>query len=378
MKKPFLLFLALGSLMISCQPKTTSLPLIPAANFETVVDDKPVALYTLTNANGVTAQITNYGGRVVSLWVPDRDGNFRDVVQGFDTIADYMDRKSGNQGATVGRFANRIENRRFTLDDTEYLLSGNPEAMLIQIGYPDFNRAVFDAKPLKNSAGEEALELHYLSPDGEAGFPGNLDVTVTFTLTADNALRIDYKATTDKPTVVSLTNHSFFNLSGEGNGDILDYDLYINADYYLGLKEGTIPTGEILPVEGTPLDFRTPQKIGLRIDEDYPPLVIGDGYDQCWVLNLENGGITHVASMSDPESGVVMDVLTNQPGMQVYAGNKLNGLIGKGGHVYNRRTGIALETMHFPDSPNHDNFPSPVLRPGEVYDQTCIYRFSVK
>ncbi|MDR2936629.1 MAG: galactose mutarotase, partial [Rikenellaceae bacterium] len=256
MNKLKILALAAVLGMISCQSRV-ALPLLSASAFDTTVNGQTISLYTLTNASGSAVQITNYGGRVVSLWTPDREGNFRDVVLGFDNIADYLSSKSGNQGAVVGRYANRIEDRRFTLDSVEYLLAGNEAARIAPVGVADFNRAIFTPKPVTNARKEQSLELNYLSPDGEAGFPGNADVTVIYTLTNDNELKIEYIATTDRPTVLSLTNHSFFNLRG-GEGDIYDYELYVNADSYLEIKEGTIPTGNIVTVEGTPLDFRTP------------------------------------------------------------------------------------------------------------------------
>ena len=377
MKKLTVLCLLVGCFVLSCRSgKTGQAVPLAAERFDTVLNGQTIRLFTLTNESGMIAQITNYGGRVVALWAPDRDGNFRDVVQGFDNIADYIDPKSGNQGATVGRYANRIFDRRFALDSAEYLLSGHPDAQIAPVGVNDFNRAVFSPRTYTNDKGEQALELKYLSPDGETGFPGNVDVTVTFTLTARNGLQIHYGATTDRPTVVSMTNHSFFNLNGEGNGDILGHELRIDADKFLWLKEGTFPTGDIVPVEDTPVDFRTSRPIGERIDDDYIPLNIGDGYDLCYVFNAGEG-INRVASLYAPESGIRMDVFTNQPGMQLYTGNKLNGLVGKQGHVYERRSGVCLETMSFPDSPNHPNFPSTVLRPGEVYDQTCMYEFGV-
>ena len=380
MKKLLLLAIPALFLAVSCQPKTEpqALDLVPESNFDTELNGQKIALFTLKNSNGAAVQITNYGGRVVSLWVPDREGVFRDVVQGLESIQAYMEPSAGNQGATVGRYANRIEDRKFTLDGKEYLLAGHPDVETPAGAIVDFNRAPFVPRAYANEKGEQALELKYRSPDGEAGFPGNVDVTVTFTLTNDNALKIHYQATTDAPTILSMTNHAFFNLRGEGNGDILDHELYVNADYFLVLKEGTLPTGEIAPVEGTPMDFRSPQRIDARIDEPFPSLQIGGGYDQCYVLNLENDGITQVASMREPEFGIVLDVYTDQPGMQLYSGNNLTNLVGKKGHVYSKRTGVCLETMYFPNSPMHDNFPSTVLRPGETYDQTCIYKFSVK
>ncbi len=376
MSKLKILALAAVLGMISCQSHV-ALPLLSASAFDTTVNGQAISLYTLTNPSGATVQITNYGGRVVSLWMPDRDGNFRDVVLGFDNIADYLSSKSGNQGAVVGRYANRIEDKKFTIDSVEYLLAGNKDAQIAPIGVPDFNRAIFTPKLTTNDQKESSLELSYLSPDGEAGFPGNADVTVIYTLTNDNELKIEYIVTTDRPTVVSLTNHSFFNLRG-GEGDISDYELYVNADSYLEIKEGTIPTGNIVSVEGTPLDFRTPTPIGARIDDDFYALKIGGGYDQCFVLNVIDDEPTHVVTMYDPVSGINVDVSTNQPGMQLYTANKLNGLVGKGGKSYARRAAACLEMMHFPDSPNHDNFPSTVLRPGEVYDYQTIYKFSAR
>ena len=373
MRNNILTLLVVALATISCDHRSAT-TFLSAQDFDTTVNGQQIALYNLTNSNGMTAQITNYGGRVAALWVPDRKGELRDVVLGFGTVAEYLSDKAGNHGAVVGRFANRIDDRKFTLDGTEYLLAGNPDAQIAPGGTTDFNRALFVPRPFTNEKGEQALELKYRSPDGEAGFPGNVDVTVVYTLTEDNALRIDYTATTDKPTVVSLTNHCFFNLRG-GADDVLGYDLEIDADYYLPVKAGNVPTGEIASVTGTPMDFRAPRKIGARIDDDFEPLTIGEGYDHCYVLNIDNGALTPVATVTDSVSGIVLEVATDQPGMQLYTGNKLNGLPGKRGQVYGKRGGLCLETMHFPDSPNHDNFPSPVLRPGETYRQSCIYRF---
>ncbi len=380
MKKIFLCTIPALLLAVACGPQKAeqALDLLPESAFQTELNGQPISLFTLRNAHGAAVQITNYGGRVVSLWVPDREGTFRDVVQGLENIAAYMDPASGNQGATVGRYANRIEGRSFTLDGTEYLLAGHPDVETPAGAIVDFNRAPFVPRPFTDARGDEALELKYLSPDGEAGFPGNVEVTVTFTLTADNALNIHYQAVTDAPTVFGMTNHAFFNLRGEGNGDILGHELQIDADAYLVLKEGTLPTGEIAPVAGTPMDFRTPRPIGARIDEPFPALQIGGGYDQCYVLNGAPGEIVRAATLHEPEFGIVLDVYTDQPGMQLYSGNNLTNLVGKHGHVYSRRTGVCLETMHFPNSPMHAHFPSTVLRPGEAYDRTCVYKFSVR
>lgn len=337
------------------------------------VDGQPVTLYTLKNAHGAEAKIMNYGGIVQSLIVPDRHGKLADVVLGYDHLEGYL-KETPYFGALVGRYGNRIGKARFTLDGHTYTLAANNGPNSLHGGLKGFDKKVWHVvKATGNS-----LELQYTSPDGEEGFPGTLKVTATYTLTDDNALRLDYKATTDKPTIVNLTQHSYFNLAGQGNGDILGYQVYINSEKITPVDKELIPTGEYLPVAGTPFDFRKPTAIGARINDPNPQLQYGPGYDHNWVINKPAGKLGLMARVTDPQSGRVLEVLSTEPGLQFYAGNFLDGSItGKGGAVYQRRTGFCMEPQHFPDSPNKANFPSVVLRPGQTYHNTIIYKFSV-
>lgn len=330
---------------------------------------EPVQLYTLTNAQGAEARITNYGGIVVSLTVPDRDGNLADVVLGFDTLDGYLG-KHPHFGALIGRYGNRIGKARFALNGVEYTLAKNNGENHLHGGIRAFDMLVWKAK----EAPGESLELSRLSPDGEEGYPGNLSTTVTYSLTDNNELKIDYSASTDRDTIVNLTNHSYFNLAGQGEGDILAHQVTILADRFTPIDKGLIPTGELRHVEGTPFDFRTPQAIGARIDGPDEQLQFGGGYDHNWVLNRSEVA----AKVTEPNSGRVMEVLTTEPGLQLYTGNFLNGTIqGKAGKVYPRRAAFCMETQHFPDSPNKPDFPSVVLKPGERYRTTTVYRFSI-
>jgi aldose 1-epimerase len=321
------------------------------------------------------AQITNYGGIVVSLKVPDRNGKFADVVLGFDSLDDYL-KKHPYFGALIGRYGNRIGGAQFKLNGILYPLAKNDGTNHLHGGMIGFDKAVWKAKPL---AGREAsaLELSYLSKDGEEGYPGNLSSKVTYTLSDDNALRIDYEATTDKDTVVNLTNHSYFNLEGQGNGDILNHEITIAADHFTPVNSGLIPTGELRPVAGTPFDFREPHKIGERIAADDEQLRLGNGYDHNFVLKGADGNLRLAAQVTEPRSGRILQVYTTEPGVQFYCGNFLDGsLHGKGGKVYQRRYGFCLETQHFPDSPNKPEFPSTLLHPGSTYRTSTVYRFS--
>jgi aldose 1-epimerase len=337
-------------------------------------DGQPVDLYILTNKNGVEAAITNYGGTVVSLKVPDRNGKVEDVVLGYDKLDGYADGKA-YIGATVGRYANRIAHATFTLDGTTYTLAKNDGDNHLHGG---FNKRVWTAKDVSTSAGQ-ALELIYLSKDGEENFPGNLSVKVVYTLTGQNELKIDYSATTDKDTVLNLTNHAYFNLAGQGNGDILQQQIMIRADRFTPIDATSIPTGELRSVKGTPFDFTTATAIGARIEQDDPQLKLGRGYDHNWVVNSGPAGSPSLAAQAyDPHSGRVLEVWTTEPGIQLYTGNFLDGIRGKAGKVYNRRYAFCLETQHFPDSPNHANFPSTVLKPGQRYQSTTVYKFSTK
>ncbi len=333
-------------------------------------DGKDVFLYTLENKNGLIAKITNYGAIATSLIVPDKNGKFDDIVLGFDSLQDYLD---GHPyfGAIVGRYGNRIAKGRFTLDGVEYTLATNNEKNHLHGGIKGFDKAVWDAEEFESDDGV-GLKLSYLSPDGEEGYPGNLSVKVTYTLTNNNELKIDYEAETDKATPVNITHHGYFNLAGAGKKDILSHKLKIDADKYTVVDETLIPTGELRIVENTPMDFTTHHFIGKRIEQ------VPGGYDHNFVLN-NNGKMVKVIEVYEPESGRIMEVLTTEPGVQFYSGNFLDGTnIGKGGKVYYKHYGFCLETQHFPDSPNQPDFPSTILRPGEKYDYTTIYRFLIK
>lgn len=334
-----------------------------------------VDLYKLTNLNGMEVWITNYGATLVAVTVADRNGNPTDVVLGYDSLADYVN-GSNYFGCIAGRYANRIAGGRFKLNETPYLLAQNDGENHLHGGIKGFGTAVWQAREMENDD-SLGLVLTYLSQDGEEGYPGNLSVTVIYTLTNRNELRIDYSATTDKPTVVNLTNHAYFNLAGAGSGDILDHELMINADRFTLVDPSLIPTGELRSVKGTPLDFTRPMIIGARIDQVNEQLFIAKGYDHNWVLNKDADGPCLAARAFERNSGRTLEVYTTQPGIQFYSGNFMeNGIAGKAGQVYHHRGGFCLETQHFPDSPNQPNFPSTILDPGAIYEHTTIYRFS--
>jgi aldose 1-epimerase len=347
-------------------------------SFGKTPDGQPVDLYVLTTKGGAEASITNYGGAVVSLKVPDRNGKLADVVLGYDNADGYVNDKSFF-GALVGRYGNRIGHAQFVLDGKTYTLAKNNGENSLHGGIKGFNKAVWTAKIIPAKDGQ-SLELSYLSKDGEEGFPGNLKVIVIYTLTDSNALRISYSATTDKKTVVNLTNHSYFNLAGPGSGDILGHLLMIQADKFTPVDAGLIPTGELRDVAGTPFDFRKPLAIGARIDQDEEQLKLGGGYDHNFVLRRSNGtGESLAARVLEPASGRVLEVWTTEPGVQFYTGNFLDGkTIGKGGVTHPRRSAFCLETQHYPDSPNQPKFPSVVLNPGERYQTITTYKFSVE
>lgn len=330
-----------------------------------------VDLYTLSNRKGMEVAISTYGGVVVSLKVPDRTGAPGDVVLGFDDFKGYL-LPPPYFGAIVGRYANRIANGKFTLDGVEYRLARNNGENSLHGGTRGFDKGVWTAR---RSDGH-SLELAYLSRDGEEGYPGNLATTVTYTVTGDNELRIDYSATTDKDTVLNLTNHSYFNLAGQGEGDVLGHDVWIDADRFTPVDKNQIPTGELRGVEGTPLDFRHPHAIGERIDTDDPQLKLGGGYDQNFVLNRAGTSLQLAARVTEPKTGRVLEVSTTEPGLQFYTSNTLGPIAGKGGKVYGPRSAFCMETQHFPDSPNKPDFPSAVLKPGGHYMTTTVYRFS--
>jgi aldose 1-epimerase len=340
-------------------------------------DNKPVSLITLTNKNGMQASISTYGGIVVSLTAPDSKGKFEDVVLGFDKLDGYL---AGHPffGALVGRYGNRIARGEFTLDDKKYTLAKNNGENHLHGGVKGFDKAVWTAKTADGEAGP-SVTLSHVSKDGDEGYPGTLTVTVTYTLTNKNELKIDYHATTDKATPVNLTHHSYFNLAGAGKGDILGHELMIDADRFTPIDAGLIPTGKLQSVADTPFDFRKLTAIGKRINADDEQIRFGKGYDHNFVLNEKKGEIGVAAKVVEPKSGRIMEVLTTEPGLQFYTGNFLDGTnTGKGGKVYKHRHGFCLETQHFPDSPNKPDFPSTILRPGKEYRTTTIYRFSAK
>lgn len=340
-------------------------------NFDTTICGKRVGLYILRNASGMEVCITNYGGRIVSIMVPDRNGKFQDVVLGHDTIDDYVN-IDGNFGALIGRYGNRINKGRISIDGTEYQLPQNNFGHCLHGGPVGFHHKVWDAIQPDGST----LELHLQSPDGEAGFPGNLNVKVVYTLSNDNSLKIEYTATTDKPTVVNLTNHSYFNLSGNPANDILHETVLFNADGFTPIDSTFMTSGEIRSVEGTPFDFRRGKTVGRDIDADDEQLKNGMGFDHNMVLNT-GGDISVLAGrIEDSRSGISMEIYTTEPGIQFYTGNFLDGSVkGKRGIYYQKRSAICVETQHFPDSPNQPNYPSTLLRPGETYSSTCIYKF---
>jgi len=347
-------------------------------DFGTTQDGVKADLFTLTNGNGMVVKITNYGGTITQLWVPDKDGNLGDVALGFETLAEY-ENDSPYFGCLVGRYGNRIGKGKFTLDGVTYnkLAINNGENHL-HGGLKGFDKVVWDAKPFENKDGV-GLKLHYLSRDMEEGYPGNLDVNVTYTLTNDNEIKIHYEATTDKPTVCNLTNHTYFNLAGQGYPTNAENQLMLNADNFTPVDEGLITTGQILPVKGTPMDFTKLTPIGKNIDVDDEQIKFGGGFDHNWVLNKKGNEMSLAAKVFEPTTGRVMEVYTTEPGVQFYAGNFLDGtLTGKGGKVYLHRSAFCLETQHYPDSPNKPEFPSTILRPGEKYDTTTIYKFSTK
>ena len=362
-------------LMAACTPKAekaTDSGLLQS-KFQTEVDGKKTDLFTLRNKNNMEVCITNFGGRIVSVMVPDKDGQMRDVVLGFDSIQDYISKPS-DFGATIGRYANRINQGQFTLDGVEYQLPRNNYGHCLHGGPQGFQYRVFDAELLN----PQELQLTYRAEDGEEGFPGNITCKVVMKLTDDNAIDIQYEAETDKPTIVNMTNHSYFNLEGDA-GNNSGHLLMVDADYYTPVDSTFMTTGEIVPVEGTPMDFRTPTPVGERInDYDFVQLKNGNGYDHNWVLNTKVDVTRKCASLKSPKTGIVLDVYTNEPGIQVYAGNFLDGsLTGKKGITYNQRASVCLETQKYPDTPNKAEWPSAVLRPGEKYTSQCIFKFSV-
>ncbi len=339
-------------------------------------DGTEIYLYKLSNKNKMSVGIINYGGIIVSIEVPDRDGNIDDVNLGYDNLEQYLE--IGQYfGAIIGRHGNRIENAEFDLNGITYRLAKNDGNNHLHGGKRGFDKVVWQAEPIEKD-GVQALQLSYLSPDGEENYPGNLDVKVTYTLTDDNSLRIDYFAVSDKDTVVNLTNHAYFNLSGHGSGDILDHQIMINADRFTVINNECIPTGEIRDVSNTPMDLRTLKKVREGIESKDDQIACGNGYDHNWVLNVSGDKPEKAAEVFEPVSGRLMEVFTTKPGMQFYSGNAITRVTGKGGAVYDKRGALCLETQYYPNGTRHKHFPSPFLKAGEEYRHTTIYKFSVK
>jgi len=380
------LFATVGALPAALSPAALAQEATPLAADPGIVsqpfgqvEGEPVELYTLTNANGMEVAIMTYGGIVQAIRVPDRDGNFANVALGFSSLDEYV---AGNPyfGTITGRYANRIARGTFVLDGERYRVALNNGENHLHGGLVGFDKVIWEATEVPDAEDGVALRLNYTSPDGEEGYPGTLDVEVTYTLTDDNELRVDYLATTDALTIVNLTNHSYFNLEGEGTGTIYDHELMLNASNYTPVDETLIPTGEIAPVAGTPFDFTEATAIGERIRESHPQIVIGRGYDHNWVLDRddpEDGELIVAATLTDPDSGRVLEISTTEPGIQFYSGNFLDGtLVGTSGRTYRQSDGLALETQHYPDSPNQPDFPSTELEPGEEYRSTTVYAFA--
>ncbi len=361
--KKILVFALCAMIFMGCTKKR-EVNIMNVNDFNATVDGKKVSLYTLKNGF-LTMQVTNFGGRVVSLWMPDKKGNFDNVVLGYDNIDSYINNKGERYlGAVVGRYANRIGHGEFVLDGKKYELIKNDNGNTLHGGEFGVDRVVWDVK----SVNDTSIVLHVVLPDGMDGFPGNLDITMTYSLTSDNEFCVDYKATTDGPTVCNLSHHSFFNLKGEGNGTVLDHELMINGKLLTVIDEHLIPTGNFINVKGTPMDFTKAKPIGRDIQAYHPQMVNGGGYDFNWVLDKKLGAMGLAAEVYEPASGRVMEVMTDQPGMQFYSGN----------FFPTKYCSFALETQLFPDSPNQPNFPSAVLRPGEEYRHACVYKFSLR
>lgn len=377
MKRLLVLLCIVSIFSCNCFRKANECKLYDSAAFEAKIDGKEVKLYTLQNISGMTMQVTNFGARVVSLWTPDKNGVMADIVLGYENLDRYVN-NSGERflGATIGRYGNRIAKGKFTLNDVEYTLSTFNNGQCLHGGDKGFDMVVWNV----DSVTVNSIHFSYLSKDMEEGFPGNLDTKMTYMLTDDNEFKIIHNATTDKATVVNLTHHSFFNLCGEGNGTINDHVLTINADKYIPTDDVAIPLGQLDDVQGTPFDFRGGKAIGTDVGIQDIQLEYGNGYDHCWVLNRQSEGDLEVAAtLWEPISGRFMEVITDEPGLQFYGGNFFDGkTIGKSGKSYKYRESLALETQHYPDSPNNELFPSTILNPGEEYSHTCIYKFSIK
>jgi aldose 1-epimerase len=379
MKKIF--FIVAGIITMSgiafCQPNGKDGSMIKKEVFGKLSDGREAYLFTLKNSAGMIVKLTDYGASIVSVMVPDRDGKFADVVLGYDSVNGYV---NGTVffGGVVGRYANRIAGGKFNLDGKTYQATVNDGRNCLHGGKVGFHKVLWTGEPIETSK-DPAVKFTYVSKDGEEGFPGTVTVTATYTLTSDNSIRIDYTGTTDKTTILNVCNHSYFNLTGDPMKTILDHELVINADRFTPVDSHLIPTGKLASVAGTPFDFRKMTQVGTRINDNDSQLKICKGYDMNWVLNGYANKVREVAAVYDPSSGRLVDILTDQPGLQFYSGNFLNGSeIGKNGVKYQYRTGLALETQHYPDSPNEPKFPSVTLKPGQTYQTTTIYKFSVK
>ena len=375
MKKLNLILIALVITFVTCtKPQQKNMEMTYNSNdFEAVINGKPTRLFTMENKNGMVVTLTNYGAKIVSIYAPGRDGQFADVLLGFKSITEYQ-QNGASHGAVVGPFANRIANASFTIDGVIYNFPVNNGKNCLHSGPDSWYRKVWDFQKDGN-----VTVFNLESADGEFGFPGNKTAKTTYTLTDDNELKIDYEITSDKPCHFNITNHSYFNLRGEGNGDILDHVVVINADKSTPVNAEMIPTGEIADIRGTDLDFTTPYSVGERIDNQHPQLVFASGYDFNYVINKNEDELAFAASVFEPESGRYMEVFTTEPGVQLYTGTHLKGAeIGKAGVAYTSRTGLCLETQHFPDSPNQPGFPSTLLNPDETFKSTTIYKFSAR
>jgi aldose 1-epimerase len=371
--RSLLVLVPIGILCAMAAPLSQPVSPVTRAPFGTMPDGTPVEVFTLKNAGGMEVRAINYGGIITALRVPDRNGAFGDVVLGFDRLDDYLTKNDPFFGAIIGRYGNRIARAQFSLEGQTYKLAANNGPNHLHGGNKGFDKVFWSAQPV---AGKNALAFNRTSADGEEGYPGNLKVQVTYTLTDKNELVVDYLATTDKTTVVNLTQHTYFNLAGHASGDILGHQLMLNADRYTPIGDTLIPTGELAPVAGTPFDFRKPAAIGARIGQAHPQLKNGLGYDHNWVLNRGGSGLQLAARVTEPTSGRTLEVRTTEPGIQFYSGNFLDGkLTGKDGAVYRHRTGFCLETQHFPDSPNQPSFPSTTLTPGQEYKTSTVFTF---
>jgi len=378
MKTKILILLAGTLVLLNCTPdkEEKTLSGLDKTKFQTVVNGDSTGLYVLKNASGMEVSITNFGGRIVSVMVPDKTGKMIDVVLGFDSISDYINVPS-DFGASIGRYANRINQGKITIDGKTIQLPQNNFGHCLHGGPQGWQYQVY--KNVKQT-GDSIIEMTRFSPDGDMNFPGNVEAKVTFKLTNDNAINIDFSATSDQKTVINMCNHSYFNLGGDPSKPITEDELYINADNFTPVDSTFMTTGEIVTVKGTPMDFTTPKTVGKEINNyDYVQLKNGNGYDHNWVLNTAGDVSKLAAKVVSPASGVTLEVYTNEPGIQVYTGNFLDGKVkGKKGITYNQRTGICLETQHYPDSPNKPQWPSVMLEPGKVYQSTCIYKFGVQ